>query len=307
MTQRVIREQSSSFPSISLHAIKATRSRLLSIPALKIRLSWCKNQVKSPTISYFNGFFSLTYSEFLDDFTSSHWYKKPLGQLLHQLENAELQPLLSPKRNHCVLQLGGHALLPILKTNPMAQHFGITQNYNKGPHDTFIHAAFSQLPIATESIHHVILWHALETTSHPQIILNEAWRTLTPDGQLLILGFNPWSLWGIRRLFGQHNPPWNRYFHSAQIICDWAIQQGAELTTAKSFFFRPPLQNPALMYKLSWLEAVGLWLWPYMGGIYLLNIQKRVPPLTFAHSRWDWQTSFTNKQWSPTSRSMRHE
>lgn len=236
------------------------------------------------------------------------WYTQPLGQALSHFENAELQHLLPKYQGQCLLQVGGHALLPALGVSPIAHRFGITQATGEQNQGSFIYSSYGQLPIASDSTDVVILWHSLETEKHPETILTEAWRTLKPDGHLIILGFNPLSLWGLRRLLDHHIPPWNGHFHNAQKICNWVAHANGEIITAKSFFFRPPLQNQQLMHQLRWLEAIGIWLWPHMGGVYLLDIQKRTLPLTPAKLSWGWQTELaTDKSLSATTGSMRRD
>ena len=53
-----------------------------------------------------------------------------------------------------------------------------------------------ELPIATQSIDLVVLPHVLEFADEPHQILREVDRVLMPEGRLVIVGFNPWSLWG---------------------------------------------------------------------------------------------------------------
>jgi len=66
------------------------------------------------------------------------------------------------------------------------------------------------LPLATGSIDLLALPHVLEFNSHPHRILREAARVLMPEGQIVISGFNPLSLWGLKRSLGPRRPeyPW---------------------------------------------------------------------------------------------------
>ena len=56
-----------------------------------------------------------------------------------------------------------------------------------------------QLPLASQSLDLVVLPHALESHRDPHQVLREAERVLMPEGQLVISGFNPLSLWGLRQ------------------------------------------------------------------------------------------------------------
>ena len=62
-----------------------------------------------------------------------------------------------------------------------------------------IRARPTQLPIVSDSIDAVLLPHILEFATDPYAIVREADRVLVGEGRLLVLGFRPWSLWGLAR------------------------------------------------------------------------------------------------------------
>src|SRR6185437_6050332 len=65
------------------------------------------------------------------------------------------------------------------------------------------------LPFAENTFDLVVLPHALEFTDDPHLMLREAYRVTRPEGQIVIAGFNPFSLYGAKRYFGrQQTPPW---------------------------------------------------------------------------------------------------
>jgi SAM-dependent methyltransferase len=69
------------------------------------------------------------------------------------------------------------------------------------------------LPFAENTIDLVVMPHALEFTDDPHLMLREAYRVMRPEGQIVIAGFNPFSLYGIKRYFGrEQTPPWNGNF-----------------------------------------------------------------------------------------------
>ena len=49
----------------------------------------------------------------------------------------------------------------------------------------------------------IVLPHALEFTDDPHLMLREAYRVIRPEGQIVIAGFNPFSLFGAKRYFGR--------------------------------------------------------------------------------------------------------
>ncbi len=144
-----------------------------------------------------------------------------------------------------------------------------------------------QWPIASGSLDVVLLPHTLEYVARPHEVLREAERTLIPEGHLLILGFNPWSQYGLRRLFsGWRNvSPWCGHFYSTLRLRDWLALLGFDTALVRPYFFRPPLQNERIMRRLNALERAGE-RFPLPGGGYLLVAKKRVTTLTPIKPRW---------------------
>src|ERR1019366_694210 len=58
---------------------------------------------------------------------------------------------------------------------------------------------FEALPFDAASLDLVVLPHALELARDPHRTLREVERVLVPEGRVLIIGFNPASLWGTRQ------------------------------------------------------------------------------------------------------------
>lgn len=79
----------------------------------------------------------------------------------------------------------------------------------------------ANLPFANGSFDVLVLFHALDLAVHPQQGLREAARVLSDDGVLIVTGFNPWSLWGLRRLFGRRRAPWTANFINPVRMTDW--------------------------------------------------------------------------------------
>src|SRR5450830_1945963 len=65
-----------------------------------------------------------------------------------------------------------------------------------------------EIPFASQSLDLVVLPHVLEFAAEPHQVLREVERVLIPEGQLIICGFNPASLWGMRQAMGRaiHSP-----------------------------------------------------------------------------------------------------
>src|SRR5450631_260231 len=86
-----------------------------------------------------------------------------------------------------------------------------------------LRARFRDLPIASHSVDLLLLPHVLEYSVNPHQILREVQRVLMPEGHAVITCFNPWSLWGLRRLFNRapHVYPWDAQFITLPRLKDW--------------------------------------------------------------------------------------
>lgn len=144
------------------------------------------------------------------------------------------------------------------------------------------------LPIATDSLDVVVLPHTLEFTTNPHQVLREADRILIPEGHVVILGFNPWSLWMLWRLVlgWRGKPPWCGRFISQTRMRDWLQLLGFDITQARRYFFRPPLSSEGVMKRLGFLDRLGRRWWPVFGAGYILVARKRVVTMTPIRPRW---------------------
>jgi len=78
------------------------------------------------------------------------------------------------------------------------------------------------LGIAADSIDVVLLPHVLETHDDPHGVLREVDRILRSDGHVIILGFNPVSLWGLRHILSRRRfPPGIQRVISERRLRDW--------------------------------------------------------------------------------------
>jgi len=124
-----------------------------------------------------------------------------------------------------------------------------------------------ELPFDTGSMDLVLLPHVLEFSEHPHRLLREVERILMPGGQVLLTGFNPRSLWGLRRKLGSRQSyPWCGKFFAFPRIRDWLELLGMEVVGGRFACYAP----------LRFIEPAGDRWWAVCGGIYYLQAIKRV-------------------------------
>jgi SAM-dependent methyltransferase len=145
-----------------------------------------------------------------------------------------------------------------------------------------------ELPIASQTIDLIALPHALEFSPNPHQLLREVERVLRPEGRLLLAGFNPLSLWGLKRLAGsrQYYPWTGRFLHLTRIK-DWLSLMGFELLSGRMVCYAPPINNARWLHGFRFMEAAGDRWWAMGGGVYLLHAVKRVRGMRLISPRWE--------------------
>ncbi len=150
-----------------------------------------------------------------------------------------------------------------------------------------VHGVPEALPFDSRSVDLMLLPHTLDFADDPHQVLREVSRVLTPEGHVLILGFNPFSLWGLWRLLRRRrHAPWCGRFLQLSRIKDWLKLLDFELTRGSILYYRPPLAGETAMDRLRFLDKAGDRWWPLAGAVYLLVAKKRVAGMTPLRPEW---------------------
>ncbi|MCW8899957.1 MAG: class I SAM-dependent methyltransferase [Gammaproteobacteria bacterium] len=235
------------------------------------------------------------------------WYTSPLGQQLAQQEKDLMYKYLPDLFGYFLLQCG----CPEIKIEKMAGNwlessrvytrFCLDYDINQG---VSCQTNLAQLPVKSDSIDIVILPHVLEFSAEPHQVLREVERVLIAEGHVVILGFNPWSLWNVFRIFHFWKKPalWNAQFLTAARVTDWLALLGFDLVQRQGYFYQPPIQNENITRKLSFLDTLGQRFWPNLGAGYVLVARKRVVTLTPIRPRWRSQRQVVSNGFEPINR-----
>lgn len=130
-------------------------------------------------------------------------------------------------------------------------------------------------PLSEHAADVVVLQHGLDFSLSPHALLREAARSVRPGGHLLIVGINPWSSWGVRRLVARDGLRQARCIAPARVT-DWLRLLGFGLEKRSFGCYRPPLCADHWSARLAGLERVGR-AWQLPGaGFYLLVARKLV-------------------------------
>lgn len=209
------------------------------------------------------------------------WYRLPLGRMLAETELSALAAqlptlfgyhllVIDPPWERCALKdsrIPHHVIQSVDPlTQPVAALAGHTESW----------------PILTDSVDAIVLPHTLELSADPHQVLREADRSLIPDGHLVILGFNPYSLWGLRRTLSRkrNRMPWGARFQSLSRLKDWLGLLGFDTLHSHYLFQRPPVQNVRLLEKLYASRPAGSYGSRLLSATYILVARKRTVVMT---------------------------
>jgi SAM-dependent methyltransferase len=154
---------------------------------------------------------------------------------------------------------------------------------------------YTELPFASQSIDLLVLPHVLEFSTDPHQVLREVERVLIPEGQVIICGFNPASLWGarhvLRRVGGTSFLPRTEELISMPRMKDWLklLNMGA----SQSHFgcYAPACRTEKWLHRYAFMDNAGPRWWPYFGGVYIVQAIKRVKGMHLIGPAWTKKTA----------------
>ncbi|MEX2516690.1 MAG: methyltransferase domain-containing protein [Gammaproteobacteria bacterium] len=219
------------------------------------------------------------------------WLQGAAGQALLQTEQRRVAGLLADLFGYHIVQLGLPQSQNFIATSRIGHKLIVaadTAETATAESATGLISAAEALPLQADSIDVLVLAHVLEFTDDPHQLLREVERVLIGEGHVVIIGFNPWSLWGISRaLLGwREEPPWCGHFFSALRIQDWLHLLGFQIMHTEKLFYRPPLRNDKLLARLAFMDKLGRYAWPWWGGAHVILAKKRVVQLLPMREVW---------------------
>jgi SAM-dependent methyltransferase len=232
------------------------------------------------------------------------WLKTPPGQYLLAWEQARIDKAVVDIFGYHALQIGLPEL-DGLRANRMPHRWRATGSLADvspvellAPAEAPVAPGASTVPIAlrcdaaalpfpSNSLDLVVMPHTLELASDPHLALSEAQRVLMPEGRLVIAGFNPASLWGLRQRLGHTRHrlgvgderlflPGSGEFIGYWRLRDWLKLLGFEIEGGRFGCYRPPWTTDKWLSRYAWMDKTGDRWWPVLGAVYFLVAVRRV-------------------------------
>ena len=214
------------------------------------------------------------------------WLITPQGQYVLGWEMAKHDVLLADVFGFNAVQLG-MPQYDYLRNNRMPFRFRCDDILGSMSRSE-VYSDLHQLPFAAQSVDLLLLPHVLEFDSNPHQILREVERVLVPEGQVVITGFNPYSLWGMRRHFSaaRRSMPWNGRYISVPRLRDWFALLGFETRAGAFGCYAPSMRQGKWPRRWEFIEYAGDRWWPYAGAVYVIQAIKRVHGMRLIMPVW---------------------
>jgi SAM-dependent methyltransferase len=241
----------------------------------------------------------------------TNWLKTPPGAYLRAWEQARFDQAVSDIFGYHALQLGLPELdalqanrmphkwlaLSSMQAQPPVQGYPL---HGSGPDSVSslpvdLLADSAALPFSESSLDLVVLPHTLELGVDSHSALREVARVLVPEGRVVISGFNPASLWGLRQRrarffqrFGHAElflPDTGEYI-SYWRLRDWLRLLNFEVESARFGCYRPAFGSRQWLDRFDWMDNAGERWWPIFGAVYFLVAVKRVRGMRLLEPAW---------------------
>ena len=204
------------------------------------------------------------------------WYARDAGQYLLESTRSTIAGLLETTFGYHILQLGVSGAQPLCEGSPILHRLCCADRPGTG---VGLVAEADELPLESDSVDAIIAHHCLEFAANPHQVLREIHRVLTPQGQLFVVGFNPYSLLGCKtRLQGVlRDPLWSQHHPvSEHRLTDWLHLLGCEVQDRFRLYGLPPAGGGRLRQWMARGDAMTARYNVPFGGLYILHATKQV-------------------------------
>ncbi|WP_196157814.1 class I SAM-dependent methyltransferase [Reinekea sp. G2M2-21] len=208
----------------------------------------------------------------------SRWYRSILGQEVISVERELISRAIAGRFGASMAQLDSGYHEALFEKRLFGSGILVSQLENRAPCPV-VCAEPENLPFEPESLDMVLMHHTLDICENPYQAVREGAIALKPGGLLIVLGFNPFSTWGVRSMIqGQRNGAgiWNSRFIRSGRVEDWMHVLDFELERHEKHIYKPPYNRPNWLKRIEFGHKLQKLFFPFTGAVYLLVGYKRV-------------------------------
>lgn len=223
----------------------------------------------------------------------AEWFGSPCGQLLLETERDALDGVLPSLFGYHLLQMSAAGEIHLASQSPIHHRvMVVSRSTGLTPTSAGLVSDCDSLPFESDSIDVVILHHILDFSPNPHQVLKEINRVLIPRGHVIIIGFNPFSLFGIWKACASlltKSVQWRYNGIAQKRLLDWFKLLDLEKSAVHHAFYRPPCRSAIVLKRLAFLENIGQRMKAPFGGVYLMVARKDVCAVTPIRAPWEKQ------------------
>ncbi|WP_100656882.1 class I SAM-dependent methyltransferase [Alteromonas flava] len=221
----------------------------------------------------------------------THWRALPNGELLQQSIAANLAVHSRLCFGYHLLKIG--RLTASIELSECTIKHTVTLTQSQEENSSVVGKA-TDLPFAENSIDAVVTALELDFCADPHQVLREIDRVITPNGHLMLIGLNPFSMdWLLSFLpFKRYRSLRHaRYFRQGRVT-DWLHLLGFEVIKSSK------IAHFCLLFNSANAAAVKLNRWcakyfPWSGAAYVIIARKREIPLSLVKPSWRLKPKFS--------------
>ncbi|MCB1827305.1 MAG: methyltransferase domain-containing protein [Coxiellaceae bacterium] len=208
------------------------------------------------------------------------WVCLSHGQYVLDVERQVLDGVLPQFFGYHIVQLGGPTQSQYMDASLIRHKVRFSLDGDHSFPGDNVQVERYDLPLKPESVDVMLLPHVLEYSAEPERILHQCYQHMVADGTIIILGFNPFSLWGMAKLLKRQD----RVYRRAQFIAPYKVRRslhhaGFDVVSFNSMCFRLPVASKRVFESTQFLEPLGRFILPSAGGIYMIIAKKKVVPM----------------------------
>ena len=215
--------------------------------------------------------------------SAAAWFQTPFGRYLLASERTMLSQHLGSVRGYHLMQLSGVGRPLIEHDFDHSHHFSMVVDADDTGTSASAVTDFEALPLPSDTVDTALLHHALEFSENPHQVLNEVARVVLPGGHLVLVVFNPYSLWGGCKLLARHisgSAIWQHHNLRYGRLLDWLKLLNFQPLKSLRGCHQLPVQWQHWLEKTRCLQRLDGGALRLAGSYYLIVARKQVAPLT---------------------------
>ena len=215
------------------------------------------------------------------------WLAKPATQRLLALEEDWIHERIAQLYGEHLVYMGIDPSPKVLEQKRIRHTYYFSAPWAHDAQSADLVVQEAAWPLPERSVDVVVLQHSLELSQQPHQLIREASRCLVPNGYLMIVGFNPYSLWGTWRWARTFSTqlPWIMTPVSAWRVQDWLTLLDLKVEQQFSCLHLWPLKLPSALTSVRFDKVLAGQNW-LLANAYIIMARKTMAGMTPIRSRF---------------------